>query len=289
MLKWFGIIGLGLLVLLGGVLASGVVENNLFRVWEPNPLDPPPAAQGPFEVATDRIDVPEGADGEPFGITVYRPDGAEGPLPVFVWVMGSNVQAYYHEELHETLASWGYLVVAPDTRPLRFIDLRHHGKVVALAEQATDLALAGELGAEADPDRLALGGYSVGGPLAAFVAAGDDEADALVHWAPAPPPYWQGVDADERYPLVDQPSFYVFGSLDEFSPADGGPADDLQAAMPDAPVTEVVIEGASHHQFQQPLGTPGLFPPADISMEDQQRQAIEATLTWLDETLAIER
>ncbi|MEX1279705.1 MAG: dienelactone hydrolase family protein [Acidimicrobiia bacterium] len=289
MLKWLGI-GFGaLVVVLAGVLWSGVIEDNLFTVWDPNPLQPNPARQGPFEIVTDRIEVPDGADGEPFGIIVYRPDDADGPLPTFVWVMGSNVQAYYHEALHETLASWGYVVVAPDTRPLRFIDLRHHGKVVALAEQATGLALAGELGVDVDADRLALGGYSVGGPLAALTAADVPEADAIVHWAPAPPPYWQGVDADDRFPRVVQPSLFLLGGVDEFSPPTGGPAEALQAAMPDAPATTIVIEGANHHQFQQPQGGADVWPRAEIGLEDQQRQAIEATLEWLDETLDVER
>lgn len=289
MWKWIGIAAAGLAVVFAGVLWSGVIEDRLFNVWDPNPLDPPPAEQGPFTVEVGRVEVEDGADGEPFGITVYAPTDATEPLPTFAWVMGSNVQAFYHESLHETLASWGYLVVVPDTRPLRFLDLQYHGRVVALAEQAIDLALDGGLGVAADPERLAIGGFSVGGPLAAFTTAGTPEADAVVHWAPSPAPFWQGVDADTRYAKVDQPSFYLFGSLDEFSPASGGPADDMQAAMPNAPSTEVVIEGASHHQFQQPLGSPGLFPPAEIAMEDQQRQAIEATLAWLDEQFAIER
>ena len=148
----------------------GVLEARLFPVWPPNFIDEPPAELGPYTVEEYRVEVEDGADGSPFGITVFEPEDAEGPLPVFMWVMGSNVQAYYHQSLHETLASWGYLVLVPDTRELLFTDFQYHNRVVQLAEQTLDIFLAQDSKTEIDDSKIGAGGYSVGGPLAAFTA-----------------------------------------------------------------------------------------------------------------------
>jgi len=266
----------------------GVIEQRLFPIWEPNFFDESPAATGSFQVQERRVEVADGADGQPFGITIFEPAGADGALPVLLWVMGSNVQAYYHQSLHETLASWGYLVLVPDTRPLLFTDFQYHNRIVQLAEQTLDLALAGDLGATVDSERIAAGGYSIGGPLAAFTAARADEVDALVFWAPAGTPVWQGVNPDALFGAVDEPSIYILGELDDNAPAEGGFPDEMQSAIPGA-FTEVVIEGASHHQFQQPTGADANSNTPTITREEQQGIAIDTTRAWLDEQFGIER
>jgi len=281
----FALLAAGCLALSG----CGVIESRLFPVWPPNFFDEPPAELGPFEVSESRLEVEDGADGDPFGITIFEPVDAEGPLPVFLWVMGSNVQAYYHQSLHETLASWGYLVLVPDTRELRFTDFQYHNRIVLLAEQTLDIFLAMDSDKVVDDERIGAGGYSVGGPLAAFTAGRAEEIGALVYWAPSGAPFWQGLDADELYANVSAPSLYILGERDENAPADGGTPDDMQEAMPNAPFEEVVIEGANHHQFQQPTGAdPNSLPPG-ITRIEQQRIAIELTLEFLDETFGIER
>ncbi len=228
------------------VSGCGAIEQRLFPIWEPNFFETPPAEQGPFTIVERRVDVADGADGQPFGITVFEPQDAVGPLPVFVWVMGSNVQAYYHQSLHETLARWGYLVLVPDTRPLRFTDFQYHNRLVQLAQQTIGLALDGTIGPAADETRIAGGGYSIGGPLSAFTAARTPQLGALVYWAPSGSPIWQGLDPGELFPQVDEPSLYILGELDDDAPVDGGYPDTMQAAMP-APFQEVVI--ARHGDF----------------------------------------
>ena len=266
----------------------GVIEQRLFPIWEPNFFETPPAEQGPFAVVERRVDVADGADGQPFGITVFEPQDASGALPVFVWVMGSNVQAYYHQSLHETLASWGYLVLVPDTRPLRFTDFQYHNRLVLLAEQTIGLARDGAIGPTVDDTRIAAGGYSIGGPLSAFTAARVPQLGALVYWAPSGSPIWQGLDPDALFPQVDEPSLYVLGELDDDAPVDGGFPDTMQAAMP-APFEQVVIEGASHHQFQQPTGADQFSNTPEITREEQQRIAITTTREWLDTQFGITR
>ncbi|MGB0744978.1 MAG: hypothetical protein ACPGSB_10690, partial [Opitutales bacterium] len=103
----------------------------LFPALEPELYDDPLVTQGPYEVIEYRVELPIAADGSPSGITVFKPEGIRpwSRLPTVLWTMGSNVQAHYQQELHQTLASYGYAVVIPDTRPLTFIpDLNYHGR-----------------------------------------------------------------------------------------------------------------------------------------------------------------
>lgn len=276
-----------LLVSCAALSGCGIIERQLFPVWEPNFFEESPAELGPFEVLERRVEVEDGADGRPFGITIFEPIEASEPRPAFLWVMGSNVQAYYHQSLHETLASWGYVVLVPDTRPLRFTDFNYHNRIVLLAEQTLDLATGGGLGVDLDSTRIAAGGYSVGGPLAAFTAARADEVSALVYWAPSGSPIWQGLSPGALYPKVNEHSLYILGELDDSAPAEGGYPDEMQAAMP-ATFEEIVIEGASHHQFQQPVGADQFNTPPTITREVQQGIAIDATRAWLDTRFSTE-
>ncbi len=266
-----------------------IIENQLFPIWERNDFKEPPTEPGPYDVLERRVDVEDGADGSPFGITVFEPNGAEGPLPAFIWVMGSNVQAYYHQSLHEILASWGYAVLVPDTRPLRFTDAQYHHRLVLLAQQTLDLALAGDLGLDIAADQVAAGGYSIGGPLAAFLAARRSTVTALVYWAPSGSPVWQGLNPADLYPKVTAPSLYVLGELDQDAPPDGGFPDQLQADTPQAPTEEFVIPGAVHHQFQQPTGADDFSANPEITRFEQQGIAIKKTLDWLDGQFGITR
>ena len=110
------------------------------------------------------------------------------------WVTGSNQVVHYHQSLHETLASWGYAVIVPTTRPLKFQDTSYHRRNVDLSIQSIDLALAGSLGVTVDPSRIATGGHSIGATMALLTAGDDPQVDAVVLWAPTGSPVWQGLD-----------------------------------------------------------------------------------------------
>ncbi len=277
-----------LIVTLGFVAGCGFgFGGNIFPIWEPNIFDTPPTAQGPFEVSETTVDVPEGADGEPTTITVFTPVGATGQLPAFFWVLGSNVQPYYHQSLHETLASWGYAVIVPGSRPLTFTDFQYHRRNVDLAKQALDLAIAGDLGVTIDETKVGFGGYSIGGTMAVFAAAEDDRIDAVVLWAPTGSPFWTGVEPDSLFPLVTQPVHFVLGELDNLAPPDGFPAE-MQSKMTGATNTQLVIPQGVHLYFQQPTGADSVDDPqTTLTRFEQQGIAIDATKAYLDDQFGL--
>lgn len=254
----------------------------LFPVWEPNYFETPPAELGEFAVIERTVQLRRGADGCPLEITIFEPEGASGPRPTLVWVLGSNVQPYYHQSLHETLASHGFVVIVPETRPLTFIiDRNYHGRNVANAVLATRMALDGDLGVEVDPDSLAVGGYSIGGTMATFTAAEMPEFDAIVTWAPTSSPFWLGVDAPDAWSQVTQPTLYLLGELDTLS-APGGFSDRLANDMPGSEGTFVVIPNGTHLYFQQPLGADSPSDPVTpLTRFEQQGIAISETLNYL--------
>lgn len=269
-----------------GLAPLGGCNGLIFPIWDPLYFEAPPAALGPWAWDEFRVEVPEGADGEPTGLTVFEPQrqAADGPAPSMFWVLGSNVQAYYHQSLHETLASWGYVVVVSDGRPLTYSARQYHRRTVDLAKQAIALALDGEVTAVVplDPERVAVGGYSIGGPMALFTAAEAPEVDSAVLWAPTGSPFWNGVRPRQLYPEVTQDVLMVVGELDRAAPPDGFPsrlAEQLSAA---SRVQTTVLEGAVHTQFQQPVAEGANEPDTELTRFAQQGLAIEATRQFLD-------
>lgn len=262
----------------------------LFPEWDPNDFDTPPAQLGPYAVEETRRTYRRSIDGCPLDVTVFRPAGVDGPRPAFVWVLGSNVQPYYHQSLHETLASWGYVVVVPDTRPLTIIpDAYYHARNAGNARVAIELARRGFLGAEVDPGRIAVGGYSIGASMATFVAARDPEVRGTVLWAPTDAPFWGGLEPEQLWPQVLTPVHFLLGELDPIAPPEEFPAS-LQAALVNAPVTVELIEGGTHLYFMQPTGADSpLDPVTDLTRFEQQAIAIEATRVWLDALFGIVR
>ncbi len=263
--------------------------DGIFPVWPPNFFDEPPAEVGPYTPKEFRVDVPDGADGEPTAVTVFAPEDADGPRPTVLAVLGSNVQPYYHQSLYETLASWGYVVIISEGRPLTFTDFRYHARTISLARQALDLGLAGDLDVNVDPDRIAVGGYSIGGTLAIFTAARDDRIDAVFTWAPTSSPFWTGVTPEDLYPRVTQPAYFLLAELDHVEPIDGFPRD-IQAAMTQSEITEYIIPEGLHLYFQQPTGADNpTDPESSLTRFEQQGIAIERTRAWLDEQFGLMR
>jgi hypothetical protein len=272
-------------VALDEVRPDCVAAEQVFPVFGPEPLPSDPIPRGPYAVVERYVTVDDLGDGEPGGVTVFSPEGLSTPRPFLLWILGLNNRAYYHQSLHETLASYGYVTAIPDTRPFCFLSLLYHRKNMLNGRGVFDLALAGELGVTIDPARTAVGGYSSGGTLAAFVAAGRPEIKSLVTWAAAPAPIWYGVNPDRLLPRVRQDVTFILGELDNAAPPAGWPLT-MQQKMTRAKSLDVqVIPQAVHLYFQQPSGADAANPPTTITRLQQQAAAISATLQVLDQQI----
>ncbi len=253
-------------------------------VLEPTLFPEPPAELGPFAFSETRMTVADLGDGGPGGVTLFAPVGVAGARPALVWVLGVNNRAFFHQSLHEYLASWGYVVVVPDTRDISFTDLNYHGRNTANARRVFGLAADGLLDAEIDADRIAVGGYSVGGTMAAFVAGQEPRARAVVLWAPSDAPFWLGVDALPLLADVRQPTFFLLGSLDNIAPVNGWPLT-MQRTMRESEQTIDIIENGIHLFFQQPEVVDERNPITPLLRVEQMRLALERTRAWLDAAL----
>lgn len=265
------------------------LEGDIFPVWPANYFDEPPTDQGPFSVREYEVAVADGADGEPQTITVFAPENATAPLPAFFWIVGSNVQPYYHQSLHETLASWGYAVIVPEARRLTFTDFQYHRRNVDLAKQAIQLAVDGELGVDVNADQLAAGGYSIGATMALFTAAEEQRLKGVVLWAPTGSPFWTGVNPDVLLPQVTQSVFFLLAELDHVEPPSGFPAE-LKSELTQATISEYIIPQGLHLYFQQPTGADNITDPeSTLTRFEQQGIAIERTQAFLDALFGITR
>lgn len=270
---------------LGLIGTTAGCDGNIFPIWEPNNFETNPAQLGSFGFTERRVEIDNGADGMPVGFTIFEPVGATGPLPAFIWVLGSNVQSYYHQSLHEALASWGYLVIVPDTRPLTFTDFEYHKRNTDIALQALQMAVDGEFGVAVDAGRIGAGGYSIGGTMAAFAAGLDARIKALVFWAPSDSPFWTGVDPNAVLPLVGAPSLFLLAEYDIVAPADGWPAT-MQGLMSGSEKTVEIIPMGLHLYFQQPTGADSESDPeTPLTRFEQQGIAIDRTREYLDGNL----
>lgn len=273
------------------LVASCAIETLIFPEFGPAPLDEPPAPLGPFAPVQREIFVDDLGDGEPGRITVFEPQGAEGPLPTLVWTQGINNQPYYHQRFHEYMASWGYIQVVPDVRPISFSDTRFNARSTEIINRAFNLAADNAEGINADPDRIAIGGYSAGGSHAAFAAGREPRTKALVMWVPAPALTWQGIDPAAELPNVAAPSLFL---LAEFDDAGGTWPDEMKSMMTRSEQSTYTVTGGIHMYFQQPqfpAGHPGAATQsqARVTLEEQQRQALTETRKFLDDRLDVAR
>ncbi len=277
---------LGLCVWLG-MLAGCSIESIIFPIWEePFPLPGPPAELGPFAFQQRTVELADLGDGDPGGVTIFEPVGADGPRPALVWVLGVNNRAHFHQSFHEYMASWGYVDLIPATRDISFLDTQYHWRNTRNANHVFWLAATGQLGAATDTGRMAFGGYSVGGTMAAFAAASEPQARALLMWAPSPALLWQGVDPDEVLPGVTQPSLFLQAELDDVV---GDWPDTMKGLMSGSAQTTEVIPQGVHLFFQQPTNVDNRNPPTTITRMEQMKAAFEISRAWLDQTLGIVR
>jgi hypothetical protein len=178
----------------------------------------------------------------------------------FIFYPGGRVDARSYAPPLRQIAEMGFLVVVVPM-PL---NLAFFGQ-----ENATAVldAYGGQI------EHWAIGGHSLGGAMAARYAHDHPEAiEGLVLWASF---------AEDAYSLADRDLLTagIYGSLDGLaSPAD---VERSRATLP-ANATFVEIVGGNHAQFGD-YGDQAGDQPATISREEQQVQAVAATVALLEQ------
>ena len=192
--------------------------------------------KGPHQVAFGRTDE--------VGMTglVFTPvSGAD--LPVVALGPGWLQPAHRYSDTMRYLASWGFLVVAPDTGKGPIPD---PGGLARDLRDALELMTVARLGGDrirADSDRLGVLGHSVGGG-AAVLAAADDPAIGAVVTVTAAATTPSAVEAATR---VRVPGLHLVGSDDEMA---GEGVDSAGAAIAAAWAGDAqlrTIKGVGHY------------------------------------------
>lgn len=162
--------------------------------------------RGPHRVAAGPLD-PSGLPG-----LLYAPVYGRN-LPLVAFGHGWLQPASRYTELFSFMASWGIVVVAPDTRRG---PIPSHGGFALDLRNALGVAAAGRLGGgrvRVDPSRAGVMGHSLGGGAAVLAAAADRDIRAVVT-----------VTASETSPSavaaarsISAPSLHLVGSEDSMA------------------------------------------------------------------------
>lgn len=221
-----------------------------FVVWAQNPLGPGQQALAALG-ADGNVNVQNGNDS-----IVFMPANAEPDTGLIFYPGGRVDYRSYASPLHQ-IAAHGYLVVLVRA-PLNLM-VFDPGKAGSVISQYPQIK------------HWAVGGHSLGGAMAAsYVYQQPGTVDGLVLWASYPA---SNNDLSNSGVKV----LSIYGTLDM---AGVGAFDASRALLP-VDTTWVVIEGGNHAQF----GNYGLQPGdnvATISTSDQQAQAVDATVKFLD-------
>ena len=166
----------------------------------------------------------------------------DGPFPLVVYSHGSGGLRYLHSSYTEALASYGYVVAAPDHTgntvfdrlsgggaPFQEIAFDRPNDVAEVITSFTDRAdpAAGPFATAVDADRVAVTGHSFGGYTAIAIATGvttelgefaaDERVDAIIPLAPAT---GDTLLTDARLGALDVPMMVVVGTDDVTTPVD---------------------------------------------------------------------
>lgn len=190
---------------------------------------------------------------------------AAGATTGFILYTGAKVPPAGYAVPARQIAERGFLVVIPQL-PLNF--------AVFQPDAASDV-----LTTHPEIQAWAVGGHSLGGAMSAqFVASLPDEhpisVNGLVLWAA-----YSGTDISNREAVQ---TAVIYGTLDAAAEKISSSAS-LALLPPNSVVT--VIEGGNHANFGSYTGQPN-DPPATISREQQQAQAVEATVQLLQQIAA---
>jgi len=179
-----------------------------------------------------------------------------GATTGFIFYPGAKVPPAAYAPPLRAIAERGYLVVIPQM-PFNFAVLDVDAAKGIVSDHP-------EIGS------WVLGGHSLGGAMAGqYIASHPGQMNGLALWAA----YTASNISGESIPAA-----VIFGTLDSGAPRFNSP-ESLAFLPPDPVIT--AIEGGNHANFAWYTGQPN-DPPATIPREEQQRLAVEATLSVLD-------
>jgi predicted dienelactone hydrolase len=192
----------------------------------------------------------------------------DGPYPLVVYSHGSGGLRYIAADYSEAIASYGYIVAAPDHTGNTAVELVIGGEpdraanafnrpndVIAVIDAMTNPENTETVGfvASVDPELIAVTGHSAGGYTTYAVAAGaepelgtiapDPRIDAIVILAPTS----SGI-TDEAFAAMTTPAMAIGGTKDTTTPIDPNITRpfDLAASMPNI---RVDLIDAGHQSF----------------------------------------
>ena len=189
------------------------------------------AYRGPHRVATGSL-APAGMHGVVFAPTSGR------RLPIVALGHGWLQSADRYADTMRYLASWGIIVVAPNTH--RSVFSSHQGLALDLS-RALRMVASGQLGGglvRGDLRRMGVLGHSTGGGAAMLAAAKDDAIKAVVTVTAAE----TRPSAIEAAGLVGVPTLHLVGSDDIFAQSDG----ERIARSCTGPAQLRVVKGSGH-------------------------------------------
>ena len=183
-----------------------------------------------------------------------KPDTADGPFPVVLFSHGYAGFPEQSADLTTHLASWGFVVVAPDhvERSLSgLLGTARTGvpplKDPVVLSQSLDAAMADAKGADSplhdllDPSKVAVVGHSAGAGAAYAEASADPRIKAFISYSVS-----LGGPNTKPPPVPKVPGMVMMGTNDGVIP----PKDSMRVyAGMRPPKYEVVIDGAGHLVF----------------------------------------
>lgn len=229
----------------------------------------------------------------------------DGPFPLIAYSHGSGGLRYIHSNYTETLASHGYLVVAPDhtgntavervsetSDPRDVIALNRPQDIRAVIDAMLDPESAETAGfvASADPEQIAVTGHSFGGFTAYAVASGyandlgsvepDPRIDAIIPLAPAVGGDDQTTQllSDGRLEAITTPALVMVGTADTTTPIDPNVTRAWELTRSD-PSYRLELVDAQHNTFTDLCAYLDFFPTlpevSDLVLDAIEDQAAE--------------
>ncbi len=194
---------------------------------------------------------------------------AEGPFPLVVYSHGSGGLRYIASYYTEAIASYGYIVAAPDHTGNTAVDgllgtdaefdvtaLNRPNDVEATIDAMLDPSNVG-LAGSIDPDSIAVTGHSFGGFTSLAVAGGydnslgsfvaDDRVDAIIPLAPATGDGTR-LMSDAGLESIEVPMLVMVGTNDQTTPVDPNVTRIWDVAGSE-PLIRVELVDAQHQSF----------------------------------------